>query len=85
LQIVQQVGRKDVIAYCAHHVDWIAEPRHGDGLVRAFTAGCGGEVRSDESLACARNRGRAGHEIHVDAADDDNGLAVGARVHLISP
>ena len=49
-----------------------AAPRHS--LVRALAAGSGGEARADQRFAGKGDTRRSRHQIHVDAADNDDGL-----------
>ena len=70
-----QLGTVDVVADLADQLHRIAEASRGDGLIGALAAGRCGESGADDGLADARDLRGAGHHVHGDAADDDDGLA----------
>ena len=77
--------RENVVTHCADHVDGITKAGCGDGLVSAFAAGCGAEAGADDGLAGDRDLAGVRNEIHVDAANDDDGFAgVGHDCHCFA-
>jgi hypothetical protein len=68
---------EDVIADATDHRPAAAEPPHGARLVGALPAGKRPEAPAFERLAGLRKFFNLHHEIHVQTADDDNGLAHG--------
>ena len=63
---------------------WIAKPRHGHCLIRAFAARGGSETFSDQSLAGERNRRSPRNEVHVDAADHDDRLLLATHYPILN-
>ena len=80
-EIFDERGAEDIGVGCgggsdgADHLDGIAEARGGDGLVGAFAAGGGVEVGADDGLAGDGDGVGVRDQVHVDAADDDDGFA----------
>ncbi len=50
-EIVEQRRAEDVLAYRAHHLHRIAQPRRCNGLVRPFASGSGIEACADKRSA----------------------------------
>ena len=72
-EVAQRRRAERVRADLGDHGHAAPQKRRGDGLVRALAAEELLEARAQQSLAGPREARRAGHEVDVGAADDDDG------------
>jgi hypothetical protein len=82
LEVGSELSAERIITQATYESHGIAEPRHGDGLIRAFSAGMNLKVGCDDGLAYSRHSLSYRYQVCIDAADDDNWLL---RRQCVSP
>lgn len=70
VETADELGTEDVIADAPDQDGATAEAGDGDGLVRSFAAGAGGERGAGERLAWLGEFGHLSDEVHVDGTND---------------